>query len=76
MRPCTIGHRAPQAGEAEPVLAGLRELHFDYGAFLPANSKKCDAGIRERPFGNRRPSERKLITGAPLGLAGGNPQRS
>jgi hypothetical protein len=40
------------------------------------NSKKCDAGVRQRPFGNRRPSEPKLITGGPLALAGGNPQRS
>ncbi len=27
--------------------------------------------MRQRPFGNRRPSERKLMTGAPLGRPGG-----
>jgi len=27
---------------------------------VPVNSKKCDAGIRHRPTGRRRPSERKL----------------
>ena len=37
---------------------------------------KCDAGTRHRPTGNRRPSERKLITGGPLGRAGGKPHRN
>src|SRR5207247_1521229 len=51
-------------------------FHFDFGDFVPVNSKKCDAGMRHRPFGKRRPSERKLMIGAPFGRAGGKPQRS
>src|SRR5205814_9673213 len=42
----------------------------------PVNSKKCDAGTRQRPAEKCRPSDRKLMIGAPLGLAGGNPQRN
>ena len=32
--------------------------------------------MRHRPTGNRRPSERKLMMGAPLGRAGGKPHRN
>jgi hypothetical protein len=28
----------------------LVNFHFDFGAFVPVNSKKCDAGMRQRPF--------------------------
>jgi hypothetical protein len=27
----------------------LVNFHFDFGVFLPVNSKKCDAGARHRP---------------------------
>jgi hypothetical protein len=54
--------------------AGVGKL-FDFGDFVPVNSKKCEAGMGHRPFGKRRPSERKLMTGAPFGRAGGKPQR-
>jgi hypothetical protein len=72
--PLGIGrHKPAKQNQSSPVLVNF---HFDFGGLAPVNSKKCDAGIRQRPFGNRRPSERKLITGAPLGRAGGKPQRS
>src|SRR5690242_3123254 len=74
--PCPVGHWAPEAREAEPVLARLGEFHFDFGELLPVNSKKCDVAIRQRPFGKRRPPEQKLMTGAPFGHADGKPQRS
>ena len=51
-------------------------FHFDFGDFVPVNSKKCEAGTRQRPFGKRLPSERKLMTGAAFGRPGGKPQRS
>jgi hypothetical protein len=54
----------------------LVNFHFVFGDFVPVNSKKCDAGTRQRPTGNHRPSERKLMTGGPLGRAGGKPHRS
>src|SRR5438105_14776004 len=66
-------HSPAKQNQSSPALVNF---HFDFGGLVPVNSKKCEAGIRERPFGNRRPSERKLITGAPLGRAGGNPQHS
>src|SRR5271170_452567 len=72
--PSGIGrHKPAKQNQSSPCLVNF---HFDFGDLLPANSKKCDAGIRQRPFGNRRPSDRKLITGAPFGRAGGKPQRS
>src|SRR5215207_1404937 len=71
-----VRHWPPQAGEAKPVLAGLREFPLGLGDLLPVNSKKCEAGMRQRPTGNRRFSERKLIIGAPLGLDDGKPQRN
>ena len=51
-------------------------FHFDFGVVLPVNSNKNDAGTRQRPTGKRLPSDLKLITGAPLGFAGGKPQRN
>jgi len=33
----------------------LVNFHFDFGGFAPVNSKKCDAGMRQRPFVNLRP---------------------
>src|ERR1700756_3857893 len=54
----------------------LENFHLDLGDFVPVNSKKCDAGTRQRPTGKRRPSDRKLMTGAPLGGAGGKPHRN
>jgi hypothetical protein len=54
----------------------LENFHLDLGDLVPVNSKKCDAGTRQRPTGKRLPSDRKLTTGAPLGFAGGKPQRN
>jgi hypothetical protein len=36
----------------------------------------CDAAAKQRPTGKRLPSDLKLFTGAPFGLAGGKPQRN
>ena len=44
---------------------GSESLRATFRGFAPLNSKKCDAGTRERPAGKRRPSERKLMIGAP-----------
>src|SRR5271165_6205067 len=71
--PFGMGRQSPaKQNHSSPALVNF---HFDFGDFFPVNSKKCDAGTRQRPTGKRRPSERKLMTGAPLGFAGGNPQR-
>src|SRR5215831_14670876 len=71
--PSGIGrHRPAKQNQSAPVFVNF---HFVFGDFLPVNSKKCEAGIRQRPFGNRRPPERKLMIGAPFGRAGGKPQR-
>src|SRR5215831_3446191 len=72
--PSGIGrHRPAKQNQSSPTFVNF---HLDFGDLLPVNSKKCDAGIRQRPFGNRRPSERKLMTGGPFGRAGGKPQRN
>jgi hypothetical protein len=72
--PSGIGrHRSAKQNQSPPAFVNF---HFDFGDFVPVNSKKCDAGIRQRPFGKRRPSERKLMTGVRFGRAGGKPQRS
>jgi hypothetical protein len=71
--PSGIGrHKPAKQNQSSPVLVNF---HFDFGGFVPVNSKKCDAGIRPRRFGNPRPSERKLITGARFGLAGDDRDR-
>ncbi len=46
------------------------------GYFEPVNSKKALAGTRQRPGPNRRPSERKLVTGGALGRGGAKPHFS
>jgi hypothetical protein len=33
----------------------LVNFHFVFGDLVPVNSKKCDAGTKQRPTGNRRP---------------------
>src|SRR5437762_1772203 len=72
--PSGMGRHSPaKQNQSSPVLVNF---HFVLGDFVPVNSKKCDAGIRHRPTRKRRPSERKLIMGAPLGRAGGKPHRS
>src|SRR5271169_6600801 len=72
--PSGVGPQRPaKQNQSSPALLNF---HFDFGDFVPVNSKKCDAGMRHRPLGNRRPSDRKLMTGAPFGRAGGKPQRS
>src|ERR1041385_8659107 len=72
--PSGIGrHNPAKQNQSSPALVNF---HFDFGDLVPVNSKKCDAGTRHRPTGNRRPSERKLMIGAPFGLAGGKPHRS
>src|SRR5438067_8341512 len=68
-----VGHHRP--AKQNQSSSALVNFHFVFGDFVPVNSKKNDAGIRHRPTGKRRPSERKLMTGAPLGRAGGKPHR-
>src|SRR5438067_5858149 len=69
--PSGIGRHSPaKQNQSSPIFVNF---HFVFGDFVPVNSKKCDAGIRHRPTGNRRPSERKLMMGAPFGRAGGKP---
>src|SRR5689334_6013431 len=69
--PSGIGRHSPaKQNHSSPAFVNF---HFVFGDLVPVNSKKCDAGIRHRPTANRRPSERKLMTGAPFGRAGGNP---
>jgi hypothetical protein len=66
-----MGRQRPaKQNHSSPIFVNF---HFDFGDFAPVNSKKCDAGTRQRPFGNRRPSERKLMIGAPFGRDGGKP---
>ena len=68
-----MGRQSPaKQNQSSPAFVNF---HFDFGDFLPVNSKKCDAGTRQRPTGKRLPSERKLMIGGPLGFAGGKPQR-
>src|SRR5437763_12395358 len=68
-----IGRHSPaKQNQSSPAFVNF---HFCFGDLVPVNSKKCDAGIRQRPTGKRRPSERKLMTGGPLGRAGGKPHR-
>src|SRR5436190_6350508 len=72
--PSGIGrHRPAKQNQSSPAFVNF---HFDFGDLVPVNSKKCDAGMRHRPTGNLRPSERKLMIGAPLGRAGGKPHRN
>ena len=43
-----IGRHSPaKQNQSSPALVNL---HFDFGGFVPVNSKKCEAGIRQRPF--------------------------
>src|SRR5947207_4384937 len=72
--PSGIGRHSPaKQNQSSPAFVNF---HFDFGDLVPVNSKKCEAGIRQRPTGNRRPSERKFMIGAPLGRAGGKPHRN
>src|ERR1043165_10093762 len=70
--PSGIGRHSPaKQNQSSPALVNF---HLVFGDLVPVNSKKCDAGTRHRPTGNRRRSERKLMIGAPFGRAGGGPQ--
>src|SRR5438477_12457425 len=72
--PSGIGRHSPaKQNQSSPAFVNF---HLVFGDLVPVNSKKCDAGIRHRPTGNRRPSERKLMMGAPFGRAGGKPHRN
>src|ERR1043166_3177064 len=65
--PSGIGRHSPaKQNQSSPAFVNF---HFAFGDLVPVNSKKCEAGVRHRPTGNRRPSERKLMMGAPLGKA-------
>src|SRR5215204_6550671 len=66
-------HRPAKQNQSSPAFVNF---HLDFGDFVPVNSKKWDAGMRQRPFGKRRPSERKLMIGAPFDRGGGKPHRS
>src|SRR5260221_12779868 len=49
---------------------------FALGYFLPVNSKKAEAGTRQRLLlSKRRPSDRKLKAGPPRGFDDGKPKR-
>ncbi len=52
-------HRPAKQNQSSPAFVNF---HLDFGDLEPVNSKKWDAGTRHRPFRNRRPSDRKLIT--------------
>src|SRR5438105_5806172 len=72
--PCGIGRHSPaKQNQSSPAFVNF---HFAFGDLVPVNSKKCDAGTRQRPTGKRRPSDRKLMTGGPFGRGGGNPHRN
>src|SRR5262245_52361816 len=64
------------------VIDGTRQIHplagdgNDHLIQVPPPREEVRGGIRQPPLGNRRPSGRKLMTGAPLGRAGGKPQRN
>src|SRR5439155_25338613 len=61
--PWGIGRHSPaKQNQSSPAFVNF---HFCFGDLVPVNSKKCDAGMRHRPTGNRRPSERKFMIGAP-----------
>src|SRR6185312_13864377 len=48
---------------------------FAFGYFVPVNSKKADAGTRQRLLSaKRRPSDRKLKIGDAFGRGGGKPK--
>lgn len=53
-------HKPAKQNHSSPTFLNF---HFDFGDFAPVNPKKCDAGIRHRPIGKRRFSDRKLMTG-------------
>jgi hypothetical protein len=64
--PATMGrHRPAKQNESSSAFVNF---HFVFGDFVPVNSKKCDAGTRHRPTGNRRPSGHCLV-GAVLHLS-------
>ena len=76
-----LSGQSPSAGRHRPAMQNQSwsfEVNFQrvFGYLVPVNSKKCEAGIRQRPRPNRRPSERKLITGAALGRNGLKPHFS
>src|SRR4030081_2819877 len=72
--PPGIGRHSPaKQNQSSPAFVNF---HFVFGDFVPVNSKKWEAGTRQRPTGKRRPSERKLMMGAPLRRAGGKPHRN
>ena len=51
--PAAMGrHRPAKQNQSSPTFVNF---HFVFGDFVPVNSKKCDAGTRHRPTGNRRP---------------------
>jgi hypothetical protein len=72
--PVAMGrHKPAKQNQSSPAFVNF---HFVFGDFVPVNSKKCDAGTRQRPTESRRPSERKLMIGGPLGRAGRRPHRN
>src|SRR5439155_20915149 len=48
--PLDIGwHKPAKQNQSPPVLVNF---HFVFGDFVPVNSKKCDAGTKQRPTEN------------------------
>ena len=71
--PCAGRHNPAKQNQSFPALVNR---HFDFGDFVPVNSKKCEAGTRHRPLEKRRPSDLKLITGGAFARSGRKPHRS
>src|SRR5277367_2585595 len=53
--PCPIGHRAPQACEAEPVLAGLGEFPLRFRRFRAGELEEVRRRDEAPPFGKPSP---------------------
>ena len=71
--PCAGRHNPAKQNQSSPALVNR---HFDFGDFVPVNSKKCEAGTRHLPLQKRRPSDLKLITGGAFARPGRKPHRS
>src|SRR4051794_24468137 len=75
-----VGGLLPAASRHNPATAmngaPLRVKRcLAFGYLVPVNSKKAEAGMRQRLLAaKRRPSERKLNTGPPFGPVGGKPK--
>jgi hypothetical protein len=75
--PGTINSRGNTGGSGlAPAAAAANRPRPHQSRIDGRSAGRGPAGTRHRPIGKRRFSERKLMIGGPLGLAGGKPQRS